>query len=311
MALKYKPEGLFEKALKYNLSGVLLFFALMTFKGRVEINWVNIALFPAFYLGFRKAEDNHTYIRTLKYSFFPIVFLVLVARIFIIFDFLPPKWRFENDFHGYKEWASTIKAKSGGRPVLFMNSYQNASEYTFYTGDSTFTMNNMMGRKDQYSLWNYENEAQGKEVFLIPNYDVWGLESFPTARGIYQQWVIPDFRSSSGILIGFEDKKLIARPGIPFPVHIRFSLSGNFRADVESNKSYPAFLVSQFYDFRKMIKENKTDFRVLNKMFTNRDVYYVMVTPPEKKGKYHLYLSVKCGELPQSINSEGLEVDVE
>ena len=310
-AFKYKPTDLFDKAMKYNLAGVIIFFALMTFKGRVEINWVIIVLIPLLYLGYKQLADNQTYHKLLRVTLLPTFILILVVRIFMVYDFLPAKWQFENDFHGYKSWAGKVKERAAGRLVLFMNSYQYASEYEFYTGDPTFTLNNMMGRKDQYYIWNLENQWQGKDVFLVPNYDVYGHPRFNTARGIYQEWPINNFRSASNVDITFTEKTVKARVGGTINVPFLIKKTGNNNIDFESNKDYPAFIHIHYYDDRKMIKEADTDFRITNSILNSPQTSTVSVPVPDKPGKYHLYLSIKCGELPPAINSGGLEVVVE
>ncbi len=310
-ALKYKPTDLFDKAMKYNLAGVIIFFTLMTFKGRVEINWIIIVLIPLLYLGYKQLAENIAYHKLLRVTLLPTLLLILIARIFMVYDFLPTKWQFENDFHGYKSWAKTVKEHAAGRPVLFMNSYQYAAEYEFYTGDPTFTLNNMMGRKDQFYIWNLENQWQGKDVFLVPNYDVYGHPRFNTARGIYQEWPINNFRSASNVAITFPEKSVKAHVGSKINVSFLINKTDNCNIDFESNKDYPAFLDYHYYDDRKIAKYSKTDFRITNNMLNNPQPNSVSIDVPEKPGKYHLYLSVKCGELPSSINSGGLEVEVE
>ncbi len=310
VALKYKPEGLFEKALKYTLTGTLLFFTLMTFKGRVETNWVIFTIVPVLILGYKSMTENNRYHKTMIYSFPVTILIIMLVRVFLVYDFLPAKWQFENDFHGYREWAKKVKEKSGGRPVVFMNSYQNAAEYEFYTGQSAFSLNNMSSRKNQYNLWYNEQMVQGKEIMLNPNYTIDWLGTISTERGPFQYWVIPNFRSSSDIIVTSVEKRIKAKPTEPLFVHFTFSLRKGCEADLESNKDYPAFISYDFYEARKRIIDTVTNFHVMNKMLKNKETYTVRVNPPGKKGKYQLFLSIKCGMLPQSINSEGITVEV-
>lgn len=308
-ALKYKPASPFEKALKYNLTGTLIFFALMTFKGRVETNWVNVAVIPVVCLGYKSASESISYRKIMIYSLPFTIASMMLARVFIAYDFLPAKWRFANDFHGYKEMAGEIKTKAGGRQVAFMNSYQKAAEYQFYTGQSSFSLNNMAGRPDQYNLWDNESKAQGKEVMLFYNYNIGWQETFQTSVGPVWPLAISSFHSASNIRISFADKQLKAHPGQRLTVNLSFSLRDGSEVDVEADKG-SAFLSYMLYNGRKRVADSNTTFRVSNKMLMNKETCTIIVDSPKKKGKYQLFLAVGLGLLPQSINSNPITIEV-
>ena len=66
--------------------------------------------------------------------------------------------------------AEEIEKIAGDRPVIFTNSYQDASEYSFYTGKFAHTLNNKDYRKNQYDLWDFEERVHGKEVLYVPHF---------------------------------------------------------------------------------------------------------------------------------------------
>lgn len=74
-----------------------------------------------------------------------------------------------NEFHNKKQWVNDISTIAGNRPVVFTNSYQQPSVYTFYTGKLAYTLDNLSYRKTQYDLWNFEEQVHGKEVLYVPH----------------------------------------------------------------------------------------------------------------------------------------------
>ena len=105
-----------------------------------------------------------------------------------------------------------IKEHAGDKPVAFMNSYQKASLYSFYAASEGFTINNIMGRKNQFNIWQSENKYRGQSVFLIPNYDV---TEFDTINGVHKRLrytIIDNFQSYSCLKIYLENFPSEAHP---------------------------------------------------------------------------------------------------
>jgi hypothetical protein len=49
---------------------------------------------------------------------------------------------------------------------VFVNSYQRASQYWFYSGDTAFSLNNVYYRRNNYNFWPLEGRLLGKDVLL-------------------------------------------------------------------------------------------------------------------------------------------------
>jgi hypothetical protein len=103
-----------------------------------------------------------------KVSFF-ILPLFLFARSAFMFDFLPVRY-LKDELHHNKIWAQEISKIAGDRPVVFTNSYQNASVYSFYTGKFAHSLNNLNYRRNQYDLWKFEENLHGKEILYLPHF---------------------------------------------------------------------------------------------------------------------------------------------
>ena len=166
-SLKYKPTDLFEKALKFSLLGIYLFFLLATIKGRVEANWTAPAMIPLILLSHQALLYEEKWKNILRKSVPVTLFAVLALRIYMIIDITPLSWFEKDEFHQNKKRADLIKEKAGGLPVVFINSYQDASKYWFYTGQKSFSLNTPYHRRNNFNFWPIEDSLQGKKVYAV------------------------------------------------------------------------------------------------------------------------------------------------
>lgn len=165
-------ENTFERSLKFIFWGFIGFFFLLSFKGNVEAHWTFITVVPGLYFGYRYLESRGGVKRWLKWSAAGIVMFVVLGRGALMVDLT--RWYDMPLF--YAEWQSNearslrIAEVAGDRPVGFMNSYQKASLYQFYTGKPAFSLNNAIGRRDQFDVWELEQKYIGKDVMIVANY---------------------------------------------------------------------------------------------------------------------------------------------
>jgi hypothetical protein len=166
----FKPKDIFEKSLKFTSIGMILFFMAYTFRGQVEPNWTVPAFAPMLIMAYKIAGEKIK-IRRLVWplALVSIVF-VLGVRIYMVHDFLKLPRHILNltELYGWKEWSKEIEKKAGGRPVIFLNSYQRASKYIFYTGKPAYSMDAFAGHRTQYYYWSdIEESLQGKEIMVV------------------------------------------------------------------------------------------------------------------------------------------------
>jgi hypothetical protein len=301
-----KAKNDWEVTLKWTWWGVYLFFLLMSFKGSVEAHWTLIALPPSVYFGYHFLEGHETAKRWAYYLFPVALGVVAFIRVILVWDILPYNRITEqvrNDYHYWKEWAAEIKTQADSRPVLFMNSYKKAAKYEFYSGSLGVSNNNVMGRKNQYDVWNYEDSLRGKEIMLIPNYPVSGLDSIVTVKGILQYKYIPNFQSYSSITLhpGFIPEECNANDSIP--VSLTVEMPQGRALDVEANSDYPSFISYQFFKGRELVLQQVTEVQLKNELITSGKPVVLTVTAPGQPGKYGLYFSLNTGWLPPTYNS--------
>jgi len=310
---KKKPNNDFERTLKWMMAGTLAFFLIMTFKGRGEANWVAFALIPAFIIGYRQCEGLAWFPKFTVRSFVISIVLIGALRVYLVYDFLPDNKTFayaKETLHHTKQWAKDIHQQSGDKPVAFMNKYQYAAWYEFYTGQQAISLNNRMGRKNQYNIWPDERELQGKTVMLVPNYTVDGMEGFNTGKGVFQYAYIDNFRSGTHIRIIPTEKKLQLAPGeareISFIVNTTdstWTLAGN--------PGFVAEIHSLLFKKGKLVKDERKDFFVEDNMVNSGKPYSISIQAPEERGIYNLYLDIAVGWLPPAINGEQITIEVE
>jgi len=167
--IKVRSENLFDKALKYIVTGFFIFFFISSFRYRVEPQWTALICIPMIIIIFNNIAFKPWIMKYIKWVTIILFPLFMIARLASAVDFLPISF-LKSEFHKKKQWAIDISALAGNRPVVFTNSYQRPSVYTFYTGKFAHSLNNLVYRKTQYDLWDFEEKVHGKEVLYVPHF---------------------------------------------------------------------------------------------------------------------------------------------
>ncbi|MGB2759550.1 MAG: glycosyltransferase family 39 protein [Maribacter stanieri] len=192
---KTKGNDLFNKALIYLTYGVLIFFFISSFNRRVQTQWIIIICIPLVVIAFNYMIQNK---QALTWIFrLGLINTVLIIYLRMGLAYQPLLFNFFYESHGNKEWAQAIEKEVGNIPVVFENSYRNAPMYSFYTnGTPTFSLNNFMYRKNQYSINDSEEKVRGKDVAYISKYS--NNPTFTYTRedgGLYKGKYISNFQS--------------------------------------------------------------------------------------------------------------------
>lgn len=160
-----RPKDQFERALYFIVIGFLIFFLLTTLRGHVEPHWTIVAALPMILLVYQGILDHPGWQRYVRNVLFPTLLILLVIRVGLVIDFLPVHLK----FHGQKEWHRYLASIAGDTPVVFRNSYQLPSVYSFYTGKHAYSLNGVYYRHTQYDIWPIEEELFGKPALLVTN----------------------------------------------------------------------------------------------------------------------------------------------
>jgi hypothetical protein len=319
----FKPENLFDRALKFTAAGSLLLPFLLMIKGRVEANWTMAGLIPLFIIAYRVFESRPRTYRLVWFAGGVTLVMVILIRMLLIYDYLPEKYsrllRLDNT--GWTEFSQNVSALAQDRPVVFIGSYQGPSHYIFDTGKEAFSFNNGLYRGNQFDLEGIEQELQGKDVMLIfpkkgvaeddvEKYSIQLTDSLLFPTGKYRWYVYEkDYRSYNFIRaeILLADHELTAgsevaiplvlkNPG-PEPVVFRHKNSG---------KVYLTYYLLQYG--KPLIYEKFEDISGLEL----KDEYQtsLKIKVPDKTGVYYLKVSIKSGWLPPGINSRLVKIKV-
>ncbi|MFB6317895.1 ArnT family glycosyltransferase [Saccharicrinis sp. FJH54] len=171
----FKYAELFWKKL---FIAFITFFFLYSFRSKTEAHWVAFAAVPLLIILMTILSGKNKYSRQLKLITLISAGLILLARVIIILP-LPLK----TDFHKEKrDYYSAIEKLAKERNVVFVNSYQRAAKFTFYTGKKAMSLNNVYYRKNQYDLWNCEDDFDNRNILLIGNWPSAFFDSLITRK---------------------------------------------------------------------------------------------------------------------------------
>ena len=199
-AFNQKPANELEKVLKWTTLGIFILFLVATLKGRSEANWTVPAFIGLIILAHQFLTDHPEKQKWIYRLWIPSILIIIIVRIYMMLDIHPQRWLKKDEFHKIAEWAKDIRDSAKGRPVVFANSYQRASQYWFYTGDASFSVNSIHYRRSNYNFWPLEQQLQGREVFVVypDNFGVFP-DTLPTARWPMHSRSVDSFFSHSSI----------------------------------------------------------------------------------------------------------------
>src|SRR5690606_18604473 len=184
-AFLYKTANKTERALKFSMIGIYLFFLLSSFRGRVEANWTSPVLVSLMVLSHQYIIQKSSWQKWI-WRLLPITLLLtLFARLAMVADFLPVR-AVKERYHSWQDWPGEIKKRTEGLPIVFSSSYQRASKYWFYTGQVSFSQNMYRMRKNNYNFWPIEDSLLGKPVYFM---DIYGMSRFTDSLKTPIGWV--------------------------------------------------------------------------------------------------------------------------
>lgn len=170
-SFRYKTKDVFERALKFSLVGVYLFFLLTTLKGRVEANWTAPAWVSLIILSSQALQNKEQW-KNILWKLMPVTLVLVFAfRIYMALDIAPFKWMPKDEFHQNRTWINKVKQMAGDLPVVFLDSYQLPSKYWFYTGQKAFSLNTPLYRRNNFNFWSLEDSLRGKKVYAVISQD--------------------------------------------------------------------------------------------------------------------------------------------
>ena len=307
---KKKASTTFERALRYNLIGIFVFFFLSSFKGRVEAHWTAVAYIPLVILSYSSIIESEKAQKWVNYLFIPSIIGFMLIRIYLVYDFLPKSWNVHSQFHGWDKSANEIKKTANGRIVVFSNTFQRPSKYTFYTKDFSLTLNSIYYRQNQYDLWPFEDSIQGKDIMLINN--KLATDSILCSNGeLYTYYFINNFRSYNKIKITFQHHKFQFPPdsSVIIPVKIINPTDKSFNVGEGVKNVQLVYTYIKNGKFITPPKKVKGLQHIEIKPGKSINVNLTLNTPVDS-GKYECYISVQTMYLYPAFNSRILVLEI-
>lgn len=179
--LKTKSNGLFTKALFFLTYGVIIFFFLSSFNRRIQAQWIILICIPMVVLVFQYMLENKTSAKWIYRLGLANIAIVLYLRVGLVHQ--PLLFNIYYETHGNKEWVKQVANEAGSTPVVFENSYRNAPMYSFYSKNTSFSLNNAHYRKNQYSIDDSEETVRNKKILYISKYSKDGPFKFTKMSG--------------------------------------------------------------------------------------------------------------------------------
>lgn len=221
-----KSNDLFHKGLNYIISGFFIFFLVSSFRGHVQAQWIAPIMLPLILITFNYLVENNTQLKLFNYLAIANISVIILVRIIIANEGIVPV---KLDFHGNKQWTLKVKELTKGSDKLFINSFQNASIYWFYSKEKTHYQKNYLGRKNQYGF--------------IPNNDVYTSDSIAYITRISKEYSTIKMKSSGkdSIFISFiNDYKSF------FDIEIDFVNSSNIVFNTSTKKMYDVIVKNPY-----------------------------------------------------------------
>lgn len=200
-----RSRNAFDRSLQWTGIGFVTFFFLQSWKQPTEANWTAPVFLSLVALGYRYLEERPRLAQwAIRLSGCTLVLLV-VLRLYLAWDFLPPNGRKAPEFHHWDEWAGMVARVAGDVPVVFTNRYQRPSKYLFYSRRPAYCVSTEVDTGTQYDLlYEMEEAVQGKRVCLVHEHprEDHRVDTIvavtPSGRPVGFRWV-DDFRSYNRI----------------------------------------------------------------------------------------------------------------
>lgn len=288
-----------NRALKWVFFGVLIFFLFQSFKVFIHKHWTSVVLVPLMILAFEplsKSADLGLWLRRL--SRFSLFFFVLF-RVYLSVDFLPNSLSNELEpLHNWDNWAQELDALSEGHPIVFINSYENASRYQFYSGKTAHTLSTVYFNNTQFDYWDGEQTFRDKKVLVVHhkrNQD--GFKTYTASNNarIYYRFV-DRFRAFDKLAVAVEP---LADGRFALTIHNPYSFE--LRSESASEVKLNAYLL----EGERIIKE-KTVINALTLQPGETLLDTLDIDLNVAENRFHLRFGVQTEALPPTINSNRL-----
>ncbi len=299
-AARFKPNNQLDKNLKFVLLGIISFFFILSFRNRIEANWMVATIIPLTVLGY-KAALQRPRLRKAVFLIFPIMLIVAIAlRIVFSYDILPSGYKtFQKvyEFHNNKKWANEIKKQAGELPVVFQSGYQRPSKYWFYSQDEKVAnLTPLVSSPSHYLLLNNEVDFTGKKVFLIHNGLTAGFTPLILTNGDLSYKIIDSFQTYRQYKLILQPEQITVKAG----EEIRLAIAVANKPRNQEAQYQKANLGCLLFEQGRLINSVESDVDI-NAILSPPYSHTLTIVAPKEKGVYKIYPSLFIQYLSPSV----------
>ncbi len=221
-----KNNDIFHRGLNSIVLGFFFFFLAASFRGHVQAQWIAPIMLPLILITFNYLIEHKKSLNLFCYLALTNITIILFVRIIIANEGIIP---IKLDFHGNRQWTLKVKKLTKNSEKLFVNSFQNASIYWFYTKEKSHYQKNYLGRKNQYGF--------------IPGNDIFSSDSIAYITRISKEYSEIKMKSSGkdSIFISYlKDYKPL------FDLEINFKNSTTIEFNTTMKKSYDVVIKNPY-----------------------------------------------------------------
>ncbi|NNM18567.1 MAG: 4-amino-4-deoxy-L-arabinose transferase [Croceitalea sp.] len=301
---KAKTKNPFNRALVYLSYGIILFFFISSFQRRTQAQWVIAMCIPMFVLAFGLLLENQQARKWMLRLSLLSLFVLLYARVGLVHQ---PLFPIVYETHGNKQWVASVEKHAGEVPVIFENSYRRAPMYAFYSGNSSFSLNNIYYRLNQYSIDGSEAKFQEKRIAYISKYTTLGDFTYNMPNGdLFYGRFIDNFESYrnlrcfiEGETIDLNKQNHLLKIYNPYDKNIVLS---KIKFHVGYLNAYKQ--INEVLPLNYELRDNN------QKELLANDTTYLQISMPKSKKEKPFYLKFAISEngLPPGINSNSISV---
>lgn len=303
---KSKPKDSFDKALTFLTYGVLIFFFISGFSKRTQAQWIIVISIPMILLIFNFIIEN----QKIRKWFFGLsivnILVLLFLRVGLIYE---PFFPIVFETHGNKKWVERLDYEVWDIPVVFENSWREASMYQFYSGRKATSLNNIMFRQNQYSIDNSADELQHKRIFYASKYTPKPGFVFPRLDGSkYYGGYVDRFESYRKL------KCIVEADNIKLDFNREFKLEvyNPYTVDIPLDKI--KFGLAYLNDYKKVIElrqifPSQKDSTILV-LKSNDTTSFTFKLPNAKMGDPKYFrIGISENNLPYGLNGNNIKFD--
>lgn len=292
--LKLKVSDQFDRALVWNIRGILVFFLLSSLKGRVEVNWTLPVLIPLLIIFMKYGNTNHGFRKRFYIFAVPVIVVILLFRVQMIYPVFKIKIARIDDLRSQKEFVHEVLSKSGGLPVI-SGTYQKAGLISYYSG--TFVPGiNLNGRRNQFNLWHADDSLRFRKVAYVNNYLSEGINIQNPLYSDYKVTIIDSLPVMNDVVITVEPRKILV--GRNEDINILVSLNtGKHYSYYRDAGDYQTRLYAELYSKDNLISEQVCLMPVDLLLKKNKGEYSFRFISPAEKGFYKIIVTLKTSAL--------------